>query len=66
MTEPIPTWNGARVAPADVDTKATKLALRIKQAVNKANGRIVQFQLIEAGDGVYWLYVDNGKREVIE
>lgn len=66
MTEPTPIWHGARVAPADVDTKAKKLALRIKQAVNKANGRIVQFQLIEAADGVYWLYVDNGKREVIE
>lgn len=59
------TLKGVILAP-EVDRKSAKLALRIKQVVNKSGGRIVKLEVIDAGNGIYWLYVNGGKREVIE
>ena len=49
----------------EVDRQAIKLALRIKQLLNQSHGRIVTLQMLQA-DGEAWLFVDNGKKEVIE
>lgn len=59
------TLNGATLQP-EVDRVAIKLALRIKQLMNQANGRIISLQIIDPDDGTYWLYVNGGRREVIE
>jgi Mrp family chromosome partitioning ATPase len=50
----------------EVDRKAVKLSLRIQQLMNQSNGRIVNIQIVDGPDGEYWLYVNGGKREVIE
>ena len=59
------TLNGATLQP-EIDRVAVKLALRIKQLMNQANGRIISLQIVDPGDGTYWLYVNGGRREVIE
>ena len=49
----------------EVDRQAIKLALRIQQLLNQSHGRIITLQMLQA-DGEAWLFVDNGKKEVIE
>ena len=58
------TLNGATLQ-YETERKAAKLALRISQVVKRANGRIVKLEIIDAGNGVYWLYVNGGRREEI-
>ena len=52
-------------AVKQVNGQAIKLALRIQQLLNQSHGRIITLQMLQA-DGEAWLFVDNGKKEVIE
>lgn len=53
-----------RPEPPDLTEKAIKLARRVQAALPTGNGRIT-IEIIEAHDGTWLLFVDNGKREVL-
>lgn len=61
----IPTLNGATLQSESLPSTAVKLGLRVKNELNKGNGK-VEILVIEAPDGSWLVFVNNGKREVLK
>lgn len=64
MTQTIGTLNGATLQAESLPSTAVKLGLRVKNELNKGSGK-VEILVVEAPDGSWLVFVNDGKREVL-